>query len=200
MSTYDFPAIMPSSTDLSFNPNESTTTSPFTNATQTVQLAGTVWGLTMKFDSLEEDERIELWAFLVKLKGLKHRVRLRDFGYTRRGVGGGTPLVNGTYQTGNTLTIDGLPGSTQNWLRVGDYFRIGNQLKMVTESVNSNASGQATVNFEPEVRSFPADGAPIFIDDNNVWGVFMIPGSAQRPTKPPLVSNFSITAVEDVKA
>lgn len=80
-----------------------------------------------------------------------------------RGAGGGTPLVNGAGQTGNTLAIDGLPNSITGVYLKGDMLGCSDMLFMVTVDANSNGSGQTTVTFEPPMWKVPADNAVITV-------------------------------------
>lgn len=103
------------------------------------------------------------------------------------GTQGGTPLVNGASQTGASLITDGWSNSITNVLRAGDVFTIAgvyavnavtkdstNRLQqfVVTSSVNSNGSGQATLSISPSivtsgttqnVTAGPADNAAITV-------------------------------------
>jgi len=46
-------------------------------------------------------------------------------------------------------------------LQAGQYVTINNQLLQLTANVTTNASGQATITFEPPIRTSPADNALI---------------------------------------
>lgn len=69
-------------------------------------------------------------------------------------------LVKGAGQTGRSIITDGWPGST-TVLKAGQYVTIGNQLLQLTANATSNGSGEATLTFEPSIRSAPADNAPV---------------------------------------
>jgi hypothetical protein len=71
-----------------------------------------------------------------------------------------TAFVAGASQTGRSLTTDGWPAS-ETVLEAGQFVTIGDQLLQLTEDVVSNASGAATITFEPALRASPADNAPI---------------------------------------
>lgn len=71
-----------------------------------------------------------------------------------------TPLVNGSGQTGRTLSTTGWPVSS-TVLQAGQFVTINDQLLQLTENVVSNASGIATLTFEPPVRVSPANNAPV---------------------------------------
>lgn len=103
------------------------------------------------------------------------------------GTQGGTPLVMGGSQTGASLVTDGWSNSITNVLRAGDIFTIAGvyavnpvtkqttgrlQQFVVTASVNSNGSGQATLSISPSivdsgtlqnVTAGPADNAAITV-------------------------------------
>lgn len=75
------------------------------------------------------------------------------------------PLVNGASQTGGSLNIDGLSPNQTSVLFPGDYLQIGSgsstQLYKVLTTTTTNASGQATVDIWPNLRTSPADNAAI---------------------------------------
>ena len=109
-------------------------------------------------------------------------------------------LVNGASQTGSALWIDALPVSTTGLLKAGDMVAVyttGWELKRLTADLNSNASGQAHMMFEPPLRASPADNAPISIyrpmarfllaEEEVSWG-----------SRPGILSDFSVSFVEDI--
>ena len=81
----------------------------------------------------------------------------------------GTPVVNGASQTGDTLSIDGLPASATGYLKAGDYIQLGSgtgaQLYKVLDDVDSNASGEADLTIWPDLRSSPADDATVVVSN-----------------------------------
>lgn len=87
------------------------------------------------------------------------------------GAGGGTPLVKGASQTGNTLLTDGWPVST-DILKAGDFIRATSLQRAfeVTADVTSDGSGNATVSINPTIfaGSSPVDNDPITIADTGV--------------------------------
>jgi len=79
------------------------------------------------------------------------------------------PLVNGAGQTGNTLNIDGCSPNVVGWFAPGDYIQLGTgsatQLYKVLTRTDTNASGQATLDLWPNLRSSPADNAAVVFTD-----------------------------------
>jgi hypothetical protein len=123
----------------------------------------------------------EEWiSFLLKLNGQYGTFLLGDpNGATPRGSAAstpGTPVVNGSGQTGGELSIDGLPTSATGYLKAGDYIQLGSgtalQLYKVLNDVDSNASGQATLDIWPNLRNSPQDGSTVIV--SNAKGAFRL--------------------------
>ena len=154
--------------------------SPFTLAQQVVRHAGARWSATIRIPPVKRSDS-EYWnSFLLRLRGQFGTFLLGDpNGTTPRGSAAsaaGTPVVNGASQTGNELAIDGLPTSAVGYLRAGDYIQLGSaasaRLYKVLEDVDTNGSGEATLNLWPDLRSSPADGATVVV--SGAKGVFRL--------------------------
>ena len=154
--------------------------SPFTLSQQVVRHAGARWSAMIAIPPVKREDS-EYWnAFLLRLRGQFGTFLLGDpNAATPRGSAAstaGTPVVNGASQTGNNLNIDGLPASATGYLKAGDYIQLGSastaRLYKVLEDVNSNASGEATLNLWPDLRSSPADGATVVV--SNAKGLFRL--------------------------
>lgn len=139
--------------------------SPLTGAVQTQELPGAYWQCILDYSNAWGESARLLWAFLARMRGRAGRVYVPAFGKeSPAGVGGGTPVVNGAGQTGNTLNIDGAPTSTTGWLLAGDVFSVGSYLYMLTADADTDGSGTAALSFAPALRAAPADGASIVIN------------------------------------
>lgn len=154
--------------------------SPFTFSQQVVRHSGARWGAVISIPTTKRDDA-EYWnSFLLRLRGKFGTFLLGDpNGATPRGsasTAAGTPVVNGASQTGNELAIDGLPLSATGYLKAGDYIQLGSgstsRLHKVLEDVDTNASGEATLNLWPDLRSSPADGATVVV--SNAKGQFRL--------------------------
>ena len=154
--------------------------SPFTLAQQVVRHAGARWSATIRIPPVKRSDS-EYWnSFLLRLRGQFGTFLLGDpNAATPRGSAAsaaGTPVVNGANQTGNELAIDGLPVSATGYLLAGDYIQLGSgstaRLYKVLEDVDTNGSGQATLNLWPDLRSSPADGATITV--SGAKGIFRL--------------------------
>lgn len=200
MTTYAFPSITPTEMSIGVMSNTRAFTSPFSGAVQTEERGGARLKLRMVFANLSGADRQDMIAFLAKLNGMEHRFTVRDYGHTQRGTFGGTPLVKGAGQTGATLLIDGCTTGVTNWIRAGDQFKVGNELKIVTADLNSNGSGEVTLAFRPKLRTSPADNAAI--TTSSPTGTWMLTqDTVDWATGPgPAFSDFVIEAIEDVLA
>jgi hypothetical protein len=69
---------------------------------------------------------------------------------------GGPLLVDGSGQLGRNLLLKGADNAV-TVLRAGEYFQVGNELKIVTEDAVSDGSGGVRVWFEPALRAAPAN-------------------------------------------
>jgi hypothetical protein len=218
MTVYAFPSITPSSSSVELITNTRTFQSPITGAVQTVGRKGSMWKISMKFNNLSGADRATMKAFLTKLNGQEHRMYLQDHSAQFRGSADvsspDTLEVNGAGQTGSILVADGATAGVSNYFRAGDYISFNNELHVVTEDVDSITGG--TFQFEKPNNDLTTTttagiplAPPIRKPTNNdnaidyvlpVVGVFMLASASSWDTRPGLVSNFTIEAVEDVLA
>lgn len=181
------------------------TESPFTFEEQAFQWEGERWLVDFELPPITSRAIAADWqAWGVKIKGTFGRFLMGDpSARIPRGVATGTPVVKGANQVGETLITDGWTINTNGIMLKGDYFQLGtgasSRLYMLTEDVNSNGSGEATLSFGPALRSSPSDDAPLVVTDAK--GVFRLtenvfPWSVQ----PGKVWRFSFSAIEVVNA
>jgi len=146
------------------------TGSPFTYQQQVINHVGRRWEVDVTLPRmLHDDARIWL-AWLAKLDGSLNTFNLGDpRGKTAQGEAGGTPLVFGASQTGSSLDVDGCTLSQTGWLKAGDYIQLGSagsaRLYMVTDDVDTNGSGEATINLWPAITTAPDNNASVVVSD-----------------------------------
>jgi len=122
----------------------------------------------------------EKWiTWLISLKGQLGTFYLGDpLGCTPQGSGrdSDTVLVDGAVTSGNTIAIDSAPVSTTDFLKAGDYMQIGSgtsrQLFKVLNDVDTDATGSATVDVWPNVRTSISDNAAVTLE--SAQGVFRL--------------------------
>lgn len=146
-------------------------TSPFTFQQQVVAHPGQRWAASISLPPMKRQDAESWVAFLISLKGQVGTFLLGDPNCkTARGsasVTPGTPLVKGAGQTGSSLIIDGLPISATGYLLPGDYIQLGSassaSLYKVLTQVDTNGSGEATLDIWPNLRTSPADNATVTV-------------------------------------
>ena len=167
---------VPSQYVLTQNNNNAMTASIFTGQQYVYDWTGQWWSVSIQFPTNDRAAYSTLLAFIAALKGKGGTFYFGPMGKeaTPLGAGGGTPLVNGGSQGGNSVLItDGWPNST-TVLKAGDFFSIGTgsgvHLYRALEDVVSDSSGNATFACFPNVRSVTADNDIITI--TNPVGIF----------------------------
>lgn len=158
-----------------------TSVSPFTGQQQVYKHPGQWWEMEVTMPAMKRADAEAVAAFLIKLSGQYGTFLLGDVANTApRGVGTGTPLVNGASQTGDSLVTDGWTPSTTGILKAGDWIQLGSasstRLHKVLDDVNSDGSGNATLTIWPNLRSSPSDNAAIVV--NNTKGIWRLANSA----------------------
>jgi hypothetical protein len=156
------------------------TTSPFTFSQQKFEYQGKRWEADIVLPAMKREDAEQWITFFMKLYGQVGTFLLGDpNAATPRGSAAsaaGTPVVNGASQTGDELAIDGLPASATGYLLAGDYIQLGSgassQLYKVLDDVDSNASGEATLQIWPDLRSSPTDGATVVV--SGAKGLFQL--------------------------
>lgn len=185
--------LLPSTFNWYLKSNGTSFTSPFNGHTQTVRWVGSMWKATLTMSSLDELEAIAMEALLFEMDGLAGRVKLHDFGRTPRVVNG-TPRVNGANQLGTNLNTDGWTANTLV-LKKGDYFTVNDELKYVLANVTSNASGQASIKFAPQLRVAPADN--LVLEVANPYAIFRLVNDENGVERKPAFDNdFSLEFIE----
>lgn len=197
MTILTFPGIIANKMEWSLRSNTQTFSSPLSRTVQTLELPGSHWIATLRFNRLIEDEQRLLMAFLVRLRGESGRFYLYDHSLpSPRGIGTGTPLVDGASQTGSTINTKGWTVSQTNIMKAGDWMEFNGELKMVVEDVNSDAGGLAAITFEPPFRSSPADNATITVNQAPAIMRLKDDGQTRWSQRPGTLGSFTITAIE----
>ena len=149
--------------------------SPFTYKQQIFAHQGQRWEADVTLPAMKRSDAEQWVAWLVSLKGLRGTFLMGDpVGCTARGSLGGTPLVNGASQTGDTLNIDGCTASQTPWIKAGDYIQLGSassaSLHKVLLDANSDSGGQVLLDIWPNINVAQADNATVVTSNaKGVW-------------------------------
>ena len=161
MATITFPSTpKPQSMAWRFIMPSQTNVSGWTGRRQTIASGRGWWECQLTLPSMVGTTRINAWrSFIAQARGQANDFQI-PVDPTAQSAAVATPLINGAGQTGRSLVTDGWPISTTA-LQAGQFVTINNQLLQLTANVVSNASGQATITFEPPIRAAPADNTAI---------------------------------------
>lgn len=149
--------------------------SPFTGQQQVYKHQGQWWEAEVTLPPMKRADAEQVVAFLISLNGRLGTFLLGDPANTSpRGIGTGTPLINGDDQTGNELVTDGWTTSQTGILKAGDWIQLGaagaTRLYKVLQDVNSDGSGNATLTIWPDLRSNTVDDDPITVSSpKGIW-------------------------------
>lgn len=190
-------AVLPNSISINLTSNSRNFNSSFNNSVSSHRFPGSMWMMSLNFDSLDNFGVREidiLQSFLWSLDGVDGRFYARDF--SKPGIGEkGTPTVNGNDQYGGLLSTKGwLPN--QLVIPRGKYFSVNDELKYSTQDIWSNDGGIATLTFTPWLRNPPKNNDAIIT--SNPRGIFRLADNDQGmfDLTPGLEGTTSIEIVE----
>lgn len=136
-------------------------TSPFSGAQQAHDWGGRLWMAQVSLPPMLRAAADAWCAWAGKLRGRANWFQLGDWDRRTPRGSWGAPLVNGGSQVGNTLIVDGMGAAGTG--KAGDHFQLDSRLYLLVEDVTADGSGNATIQFEPSLRSSPADDAALTV-------------------------------------
>lgn len=155
-----FPDLEPSRSGFTLIPATKVIESPYNLVEEIWEEPGDKWHITLNFAFLTKAEGRLLRSHLIALRGQSGMTFIEDAAHENAGSWSGVPVVDGNGQYGISLNVRGFAAS-QLVAKAGDRFQLGNRLHELTEDVNSNGSGMATLYFQPEIITPTSDAAPL---------------------------------------
>lgn len=169
-----FPLALPTNKGLSRIVLRAVTTvgisrSPFSGQQQVYQWPGEWWEADCTLPQMVRSDAEQWLSILAALRGASGTFLLGDpAAPVPLGSPHGTPVVNGASQTGTTLATSGWQASTNNLLLPGDYIQLGPSLSVPSQRlykvltvVDSDSSGNATLDIFPRLRESPGNDDPL---------------------------------------
>lgn len=206
--TIAFPLSMPSTRqprqiDFRIETFAGKTESPFTGSATVFDWGLDRWLATLMWGEMGQADAAAVEAFLLALRGPVGSFLLGDpLRPAPQGTWAGqSPLVNGASQAGLTLAIDGLTPTTTTG-KAGDWFQLGSgassRLYRLTADFTANVSGQATLDFVPQLRGSPADNAALTLAAAK--GLFMLSSNMRGWSLQDVRdAGIALDAVEDLR-
>lgn len=201
MTTYAFPTFTRQTpfTEFSFGqePNDFGHTSPHSKQTQTVEMPGTRWAISMRLAGLTVAETAILSAWFAKLRGRANRFTCHDLMRpTPRGTMRGTLTTSGSIAAGAiTCNVSGGDPQASTTLLDGDKLNIGGELKILIGDATANASGLIALTVEPPFRAAIGSGAGVVWDKPTATFMRVEPGWRSVYT-PPRFGEFALDGIE----
>lgn len=143
--------------------------SRYTGKRQVANFPFAIWIFQGTLIPMEGIDAGEWRAFLVSLEGQKNTFRLPVPGSSKPLAGHAVNVsLNGSVAArAKSCSVVG-PASTVI-LRKGDYFNIGDELKMSDSNITTNGSGIATVSFQPAMRKAYAGGTLVQLQNPFIY-------------------------------
>ena len=136
--------------------------SPFTYAQQVAKYTGSVWQTTVTLPPMNRADAGAWQSFLMQLNGRFGTFLLGDpDGKTIQGSATTVISVNGDHSIGAfDVVVDGCTASSTEFKK-GDYVQFGSgassKLHMIVADITSDASGNATLQIEPSLKTALSD-------------------------------------------
>jgi len=166
MAVLDFPDITPDNEQWTLRFNTQTFTSDLNGATQTRLQPGARWNAELTFSNRKGRDVRALKGTIAKLEGQAGRIYVTPGDWEPLGTALGAPSLSANASAGNTsISTTGWDINQSEALAIGDYFEINQELKEVTDTVTTDGSGNATVNFAPALRADISSGAQLRITE-----------------------------------
>jgi hypothetical protein len=164
MATFAVPTIVgPSNLEWGIDTNTWAFVSPLTKSTQTIEMPGARWVITLGWQDLPMDIAPVFEGFIASLRGKSNRFTSHNF-YRPipRGTLRGTPTVVGSHSKGvSSISLQTTASAT---LLAGDFIGVNGELKMVRADVTASGAGAMTVTVEPPLRNALSNAMPITWD------------------------------------
>jgi len=176
----------------------SSSESPFSKNLKVYDWGGKRLEATIKIAPMRVAQAKTWEAWFMALNGLEGTFWLTpSLDSAPSGGAGGTPLVNGASQTGQSLVTDGWDPSETGILKAGDWFQLGNHLYRVLQDANSDVGGNATFDIWPGLRSSPGDDDPLTISGpKGIFRVIEMP--SLKYDRNQLCAGFQFDAIEAI--
>lgn len=152
-------SLTPNSMDWGLVSNDRIHTSPLSNSQQIVEMPGSFWRCTMRFNYLSRHQEREMTALLGRMRGRAGTVDVPAWTRVRDDNIGNPVVVNATVYS-YQITAGGMSASSQVFT-AGDYITINGEMFEVIEDVSSGSNGQAVIPVNKRIRATIAPGATI---------------------------------------
>ena len=133
-------------------------TNPWTRQQQVYDFQAGWWEADITLPPMKATVARQWFAFFSECRGQANVFAIGDpICAAPCGQPHGTPVVNGTGNTGYSLATRGWTPSAPDVLMAGDYIQVGYRLYLVTENATADGSGNATLAIWPQFRNLDSN-------------------------------------------
>lgn len=197
MAVEDFPDIFaPDSEEWTLTYNTQVFESDLNGAIQTAELPGARWSVRMTLTNRQGKQARELQGFLAGLHGRSGRFWVTPADWEPLGNPDGAGQVSADASGGTSIDTSGWTPDIAELLVAGDYFEVNGELKKMTATVASDATGLATLVFAPPLRQPVTIGMSIRVVEPRAQMMLVDDGQAKWTTTAPVIYSTTITGQE----
>lgn len=197
MAVKDFPAnISPDAEEWTLTYNTQSFESDLNGAMQTAELPGARWSVSMTFSNRQGKSARALQGFLAGLKGRAGRFWVTPADWEPLGSPDGAGVVASNTSGGTSLSTSGWTADIAELLYAGDYFEVNGELKKMTETASSDASGLSTLEFAPPLRQPVTAGMTIRVVEPRCQMQLSDDGQAGWSASAPVIYSLTINGRE----
>ncbi|PRO74941.1 hypothetical protein C6Y40_03870 [Alteromonas alba] len=121
------------------------------------------WDGKLTYRNLSYEQSVAMRTFINKLRGPVGQFWFKDYAHQQSNAWGGNPVVDGNNQDGTLLGVRNLTPNIL--LPEGDRFQLGDFLYELTSDIAVDSSGEAELEFLPDIRLIPSDGDALIVND-----------------------------------
>ena len=164
------------------------------------------WRLTLTYGDMIREEADELFAYLVSQGGqfgtfdIPLTVIGRDSPVGIYNSGSDSPVVNGAHSVEDTtIATSGWRNNGTALCKKGSFVQFAgdNKLYILTEQVDSNGSGQATLTIYPGIKTALVGAEVVSVETMNLRASLLNDAQDMAVTQP-VLGNFTLDFVEDL--
>lgn len=159
---------------------------------------GDRWAGKITMPVMTADQAAEWLGFFDALDGYVGTFRMThpDYKSIQGNAGHEVGSINGGSQKGTSIATAGWPVNTSGLFRRGDMIEVAGKLKRITADVNSDATGEATLDLAPAFYEAPVNG--VVIRTVNPAGIFRLSEGFVAPSSDLMRRHTISFAIEEV--
>lgn len=153
----------------------------------------------LEWRNVSREKMVTIIAFVEQQRGQYGQFLLEFPTLSALGSWLGSPVVNGSGQTGYTLSLRGFTPAQTGVAKAGDLIRIGTDPKVyrAASDADSDANGLSMLTLTQALMTSPVDGTAI-TSSHVQFTCACTSDVVESPIRPGMIQDFTLDVVEDV--